>query len=246
MAAHCLDYFSLANLRTRCGFGATWPSDTVLTQALANAVTAIERATGQEFVARTKTLTFDGNGRAELPLTQVLISWTTISLRSDSLNEDEALDGTIDADLVLNYGTHRSNTHHDEHYGRRCPRLRFAPTSGRIWPRGPQTVVITGSWGYLEEDDATPEPILDVICDLVQLGKNGNAYRESLMDTHYGAVTQVQNRDRTYSFSPLSVHAMLKHPKVTEVAHEYKIAPVIIGDSGCSGIGAVRPLRRFL
>lgn len=160
---------ALTALRARMGASyATSPADADLLLALTRSVQMVERATGRFFRRRDGDVVVPGESSMQLDL-----PWPVVSADQggDGVTSIVVDDTEVDlADVVVSDGAAVGPGD-----PRDAPRIEFARATGvgavfgaiRRWPEGPGRIVVTASWGYLEEDGSSPEPILNAIARLV-------------------------------------------------------------------------------
>jgi len=208
------DGWEASRTALRAAMGAAFassPADADLEVALAEAVAYLEGATGRIFLARAGTLKVDGTGthRLFLPLpvvstgqlegagvTEITIGADTTPLDSDGylVNDGAGLPGrdprdspTIDLVAPSSGGSFVSRP----------------PGFGgwRTWPEGVRNVNVTATWGYLDENGATPLLARKALAGLAVRALGGTwDDRDGLDDLHLGAVTTESTRDRSVSY----------------------------------------------
>ncbi len=128
-------YATVPEIRAE-GVTAEQASDAQLEIAIRRATALIDTLTGQWFEARDCTFRFDGPGAPTLFLKVPVISVREVKVGGQP----------IDPGQVVVYNSVQD---------RRNPRLHYAPG----FPRGKGNVEVAGSFGYVEQDGSTPEPI---------------------------------------------------------------------------------------
>lgn len=148
------------------------PDPNRVARALRAAATFLDRATGRFFRRRDGSITLNGTDSPRLWLPFPIV---TVDQVEDAVDLAVSIDGTaLDSDQVgANSGVilgvedpranpwielTRSSTGSPFSFGRLA-----------VFPEGVRNVEITASWGYLEEDGTTPEPILDCLARLIAM-----------------------------------------------------------------------------
>lgn len=155
--------------------GAADLGDEDLLRRLRRAVGLLEHVTGWFFRPRDGALEIDGNGAERLTLPHPVVSQDQLAEALDVEVQVEGDDDVVDATR------YRCNA--GALPGPDDPRLDPAIAVKRVsssgayiasesrtrWPEGDGNISVTATWGYLEEDGTTPEPILDCLARLVAL-----------------------------------------------------------------------------
>lgn len=128
-------YATVPEIRAE-GVTAEQASDAQVEAVIRRAVVLIDTLTGQWFEARTCTIRFDGTGTPTLFLRVPVISVQEVRISGQP----------IDLAEVVVYNSVQD---------RRNPRLYYAPG----FPKGKGNVEVVGSFGYVEQDNSTPELI---------------------------------------------------------------------------------------
>ena len=192
---------ALAALRAWRGdpFPESWYDDAALLAALASAVSDLEGATGRFFIPKSGTMELRGQGVVRLFVPHPIVELTAVSVRGTA----------VDLDLLdVNDGVDPGGTEDP----RDNPWIEWlsdpfavsylAPESG-TWP--PETagpvVVLTGTFGYLEADGSTPQPILDALIRLTLRQLVPVTDAEGQGDLLRGAVIMEQTAGRSYQLA---------------------------------------------
>lgn len=149
-------YVGVDDIRA-AGLDSTVASDAEVTSALIICQGFLERATGQWFESRTLTFKFDGNNSSTLNFGVPIINVTSLKINDSTT----ALDPTY-------YRVYNSSSYPDD---RKNPRIALVRTSnsnifsdpifpGRLkFVKGWQNQEISGDFGYIESNGATPDLI---------------------------------------------------------------------------------------
>lgn len=149
------------------------PDPAVLAATSRKAVELLEKSTGRFFRQRDGSLSIDGTGCPRLWLPYPVVTSDQVAgaldVEVEIAGDDEAL------------GTDTYTVNAGAQVGTDDPRqdpwvelgvtgnLVVPASSWALFPVGPRNVTVTASWGYLEEDGATPAAILDAIVRIVSL-----------------------------------------------------------------------------
>lgn len=202
---------AIAALRARLGATyATSPVDADLLATLRLAVEYLHRATDRWFVVRTGTLELDGTDAPVLwlPIPVVSVAQGGSGVTSVRLADDtEAIDPT--SYVVVDGALPGPD---DPRLNPRIERVTASRTStppiayGRasVWPAGAKNVLVTGSFGYVEEDGSTPELIRRALARLVVYSLPAADAVEDAEDRKRGAIVWEAVRGRSYT---LGAHA---------------------------------------
>lgn len=197
---------ALTALRARLGTTyATTPDDAGLLEALRRAVDLVHRATDRSFLLRRGSFDLDGTDAATLwlPLPVVSVAQGGSGVTGVRISGD---DEDVDPDAYR--VTEGAWSGADD--PRQNPRvvLQASTWTGlrrfARWPAGTANVRVTGTFGYLEEDGCTPEPILHALARLVVWTLPKADAVEDLEDRKRAALVQEQVRGRSYT---LGAHA---------------------------------------
>lgn len=202
---------AIALLRARLGTSyATTPDDATLSAILKRSVRLLERATQRFFVQRVGRLDLAGTGVGRLWLPFPVVS------------TDQG--GTGVTEVVIDNGDPLEAASYDANDGawegpddpREDPYLEWARTGpwsslpsqpprrelgGRTWPLGTKVVGVTASWGYLDEDGTTPEPILHALARLVILNTPALDDPGACADARAGAIVSETTQGRSYTYT---------------------------------------------
>lgn len=230
---------ALVLLRERMGAAyADAPTDAVLLRALARAVAFVERATGRFFVQRTGQLSLDGTGDPRLPLPHPVVSTdqggtgVTEVLIGRTADEQETVDATcyvVTDGALIGPGDPRDN-----------PAIELIPSSSvytagtwwgeqGTWPGGRRLIQVTATWGYLEEDGSTPEPIVHLLARLCiqQVVENDDA--DAKEDVKRGAIVAEQTQGRSYQLgAQASGYGLTLDREMDQIIAAYKRPPRVV------------------
>lgn len=138
-------------------------SNDVINRRITKWEAIIEKLTGQVFrIISPGELEFDGNNSRYLHFNLPLVEVTQLRINGE--------DTAAAADEFRAY-TGRSVPQDD----RQNPKIELTPIRRNIYRAFPGIFVkgreqyITATWGYVEPDDSTPQPIIDVVTELVVL-----------------------------------------------------------------------------
>lgn len=136
-----MTYTTREKIRAQGFDESTYPNDMV-DEAILITDSCIEKVCGQWFESREKTLYFDGDGTNLLVLDKPLISLSSIALRFLGMD-------------FTPYDSSYFAVYADPDYSRIKALSTFGFGYPSAFPKGPQSVKLVGTWGYLE-DGATP------------------------------------------------------------------------------------------
>lgn len=180
-------------------FPESWYDDDALLAALASAVSELEAATGRFFVPRSGTLELRGGGLPRLFVPAPIVELTAVSVRGAVVDLD-VLD--VNDGVQIGGDDPRDNPWVDWLTGDPFSVAYLQPEGG-VWPAdsaGP-VVVLTGTFGYLEADGTTPQPILDVLIRLTLRQLVPVTDSEGQGDLMRGAVIMEQTAGRSYQLA---------------------------------------------
>ena len=207
----------------RLAMGASYadsPGDATLLAALELATAFLERATGRVFLALTGRLALDGSGsyRQPLPLPVVSANQLEGGGVSELVIADVYADGTAEDldDFIVNDGVGlapedpRDNPYIDARPGGALSSGTVVSRSPEAWlgrgafPARPRVVHVTATWGYLDEQGATPQLARQALAKLTIRALVGNDDPDGLEDLHRGALVSEQTQGRSYTLGPRS------------------------------------------
>lgn len=210
-------YISLVDLRSRCGFSATVPSDAALTKLLNKSCKFIESKCRCWFVSRTMTRYFDGSMMKQLWLDIPLVSVTSI---------------TLDGSALTVYDPDDEDGEYVNHaLGQEClDPASFSPylelVTGK-WGKGSRNVKIVGAWGWVDEDLKTPEPILDAVARLCSLYNTPMKSDHGIDRMRAGEIRSESVADRSVSWGSQGSGALVSDPIVRMALRNYRMKPLI-------------------
>lgn len=220
-----------------------------LARTLRQAVGVLEAATRRFFRRRDGSLEIDGSGTSRLPLPYPIVSADQVAALQD-VDPDEA-DLTAFAALISGDDTAVDSAAYVVYDGARvgdddprdAPAVEFlAPNqlpgtwflTPAVWPNGPRNVTITATWGYLEEDGTTPEPILDVLARLVSLALDRPAAAAGEAPAASALLTEsVEGRSYTYAGVAAS-HGLTLDRGIDAVLQRYTAPATVYVSRGSS------------
>ena len=230
---------ALVLLRARMGDSyATTPDDAALLRALARAVAFVERATGRFFVQRTGTLILDGTGDPRLPLPHPVVSTdqggegvtaVVIGRTEDDEETVDAADYVVTDGALVGPGDPRDN-----------PAIELIPSSsvyragpwwGQVgcWPGGKRMIQVTATWGYLEEDGSTPEPIVHLLARLCIQQVVALDDADGKEDSKRGAIVAEQTQGRSYQLgAQASGYGLTLDREMDQIIATYKRPPRVV------------------
>lgn len=229
---------ALDALRARMGASyATAPDDDVLTRLLGLAAGILHKATGRWFYPRQGTIEVSGTGdeRLTLPAPVVSAEQLTGGGVTAVTIEGSAIDATS---YVANQGAlpGSSQDPRDNPFlewstsltGYGLPPL--VSSRWRRWPYGVGNIAVTATWGYVEEDGTTPEPILHALARLVVLQAAavdlGDVAAQD--DRRRGGVLSESVQGRSYGFDPAAVgRGVTLDREIDSILRAYRRPPVV-------------------
>lgn len=201
---------AVAALRAAMGSSyASSPDAADLLTALSRAVSHLHKRTQRFFLQRTGSLVVDGNGAPLLPLPHPVISTdqggtgiTAITVNGETIDSDSYV---VNEGAQLGDDDPRDNPFvtYDRSFALSAQSLPPIEEVGYTgwWTPGTRNVVVTGSFGYVEEDGSTPSPILDALARLCIRQLVPRDDEDALEDLRRGALIYEQTQGRSYSLA---------------------------------------------
>lgn len=202
---------AIAALRDRMGAAyASSPTDDALGLILQRAAEYLHRATGRFFVAVEGTIDVSGTGEGRLFLPFPVVSADQVSGATVSILVDGSTDPIDETMYAVNAGARPGPEDPRDN-----PFVEFVPydsvpssppfaewATAAVFPYGVQNLHITATWGYLDEDGATPESILYWLSRVCVLNAVEAADFDGQEDKRRAALGSEQTESRSWSWRP--------------------------------------------